>query len=157
ERPLGEALEELIDDDLLRGVILTDGKTGVSTDAHDPRLLQNRIFAYHGTGEWSVPVGGMGALVGEVAPGAGAAGGVGATDAAVGGMERGDGRHRLEVSLRGHPLEVDARYVLVNAGPQALARALGHPHRPADEDEGAVMKANLLLRRLPRLKCGLDP
>jgi phytoene dehydrogenase-like protein len=108
ERPLGEALEELIDDDLLRGVILTDGKTGVSTEAHDPRLLQNRIFAYHGTGEWSVPVGGMGALVDELARVAGAAGVVTMTDAAVERIEPGDGRHHLEVSLRGHPLELDA-------------------------------------------------
>jgi phytoene dehydrogenase-like protein len=157
ERPLGEALEELIADDLLRGVILTDGKTGVSTEAHDPRLLQNRIFAYHGTGEWRVPVGGMGALVGELARVAGEAGVVTMTDAAVERIEPGEGRHRLEVSLRGHPLELDARWVLVNAGPQALARMLGRPHRPADEDEGAVVKANMLLRRLPRLRCGLDP
>jgi glycine/D-amino acid oxidase-like deaminating enzyme len=120
ERPLGEALEELIDDDLLRGVILTDGKTGLSTEAHDPRLLQNRIFAYHGTGEWSVPVGGMGALVGELARVAGAAGVMTMTDAAVERIEPGNGRHHLEVSLRGHPLELDARYVLVNAGPQVL-------------------------------------
>src|SRR4051794_20377817 len=157
ERPLGEALEELIDDDLLRGIILTDGKTGVSTEAHDPRLLQNRIFAYHGTGEWSVPVGGMGALVGELERVASAAGVVTMTGAAVERIEPGDGRHRLEVSLRGHPLELDARYVLVNAGPQALTHMLDRPHRPAEEDEGAVIKANMLLRRLPRLKCGLDP
>jgi len=157
ERPLGEALEELIDDDLLRGIILTDGKTGVSTEAHDPRLLQNRIFTYHGTGEWSVPVGGMGALVGELARVAGEAGVVTLTDASVQRIEPGDGRHRVEVSLRDHPLELDARYVLVNAGPQALAGMLGRPHRPAAEDEGAVMKANMLLRQLPRLKAGIDP
>ena len=47
--------------------------------------------------------------------------------------------------------------MLVNAGPQVLADMLDRPHRPADEDEGAVVKANMLLRRLPRLRCGLDP
>ena len=109
ERPLGEVLEEVIDDDLVRGVILTDGKTGVFTEAHDPRLLQNRIFAYHGTGDWSVPVGGMGSLVGELARVAGAAGVMTMTDAAVERIEPGNGRHHLEVSLRGHPLELDAR------------------------------------------------
>jgi phytoene dehydrogenase-like protein len=157
ERPLGEALEELIDDDLLRGIVLTDGKTGVSTEAHDPRLLQNRIFAYHGTGEWAVPVGGMGALVGELARVAAAAGVVTMTGAEVVRIEPGGSRHRVEVSLRGHPLELDARWVLVNAGPQALAGMLGREHAPSGEDEGAVMKANMLLRRLPRLKAGIDP
>ena len=155
--PLGEALEELIDSDLLRGIILTDGKTGVSTEAHDPRLLQNRIFAYHGTGEWCVPVGGMGALVSELTRVAADAGVVTLTDAVVERIHPGAERHGIEVSLHGHPLELDARWVLVNAGPNALAGMLDHPHTPADEDEGAVMKANLLLRRLPRLKCGVDP
>jgi phytoene dehydrogenase-like protein len=157
EHPLGVALEQLIDDDLLRGVILTDGKTGVSTEAHDPRLLQNRIFAYHGTGEWCVPVGGMGSLVSELTRVAGEAGVVAMTGADVERIHPGGDRHAIEVSLHGHPLELDARWVLVNAGPHELARMLGRPHRPAAEDEGAVMKANMLLRRLPRLKSGLDP
>ena len=130
-------------------MILTDGKTGVSTEAHDPRLLQNRIFAYHGTGEWSVPVGGMGALVTELARVAGEAGVTTMTDAVVERIHPGGDRHHVELSLGGHPLELDARWVLVNAGPQALAGMLDRPHEPADEDEGAVMKANMLLRRLP--------
>jgi phytoene dehydrogenase-like protein len=157
EHPIGVALEELLDDDLLRGIILTDAKTGVSTEAHDPRLLQNRIFAYHGTGEWSVPVGGMGALVGELERVAGEAGAVTLTDAVVERIHPGAERHHIELSLQEHALELDAKWVLVNAGPQALASMLGRAHEPADEDEGAVMKANMLLRRLPRLKSGVDP
>lgn len=157
EHPIGVALEELLDDDLLRGIILTDAKTGVSTEAHDPRLLQNRIFAYHGTGEWSVPVGGMGALVSELERVAGEAGAVKLTDAVVERIHPGAERHHIELSLREHPLELDAKWVLVNAGPQVLASMLGRAHEPADEDEGAVMKANMLLHRLPRLKSGLDP
>jgi phytoene dehydrogenase-like protein len=47
--------------------------------------------------------------------------------------------------------------VLVNAGPQVLAALLDRPHEPKDEDEGSVVKANMLLRRLPRLKSGIDP
>jgi phytoene dehydrogenase-like protein len=104
EQPLGVALEERLDDDLLRGVILTDGKTGVSTEAHDPRLLQNRIFAYHGTGEWSVPVGGMGALVTELARVAGEAGVTTMTDAVVERIHPGGDRHHIELSLGCHPL-----------------------------------------------------
>ena len=70
EEPLGVVIEELLADDLVRGLVFTDGKIGVSTHPHDPTLLQNRSFLYHviggGTGEWRVPVGGMGALVDEL-------------------------------------------------------------------------------------------
>ena len=51
----------------LRGMLFTDGKIGVFTHPHDETLLQNRCFIAHiignGTGEWQVPVGGMGALI----------------------------------------------------------------------------------------------
>jgi len=67
DRPLGEAIEEYIDNDVLRGLVMTDGKIGVFTHAHDPGLLQNRCFLYHiignETGEWRVPIGGMKSLV----------------------------------------------------------------------------------------------
>lgn len=67
ECPLGDILEQLIPNDTLRGLLLTDAKIGVFTHPHDESLLQNRCFLYHviggGTGEWRVPVGGMRALV----------------------------------------------------------------------------------------------
>ena len=58
-------------DDLVRGVVLTDALIGTFADAHDPSLRQNRCFLYHviggGTGDWDVPVGGMGALTDALA------------------------------------------------------------------------------------------
>ncbi|WP_258563675.1 LuxR C-terminal-related transcriptional regulator, partial [Streptomyces phytophilus] len=55
ERPLGETVEETFADDLVRGVVLTDGLIGTFASAHDPSLAQNRCFLYHviggGTGE----------------------------------------------------------------------------------------------------------
>ena len=55
----------------MRGVVLTDALIGTFADAHDPSLLQNRCFLYHlignGTGEWGVPVGGMGAVTDALA------------------------------------------------------------------------------------------
>ena len=67
ERPLGEVLENLTNNDVLRGLLLTDAKIGVFTQPHDISLLQNRCFLYHvignETGEWRVPVGGMKSLV----------------------------------------------------------------------------------------------
>src|SRR4030095_10920572 len=70
EEPLGRAIERYLQNDLVRGLVLTDAKIGVLTHPHDPSLVQNRCFLYHlignKTGEWKVPVGGMGAVAREV-------------------------------------------------------------------------------------------
>jgi phytoene dehydrogenase-like protein len=67
EKPLSHLIEDYLADDLVRGLVFTDAKIGVSTYPQDPSLLQNKTFLYHiigqGNGEWRVPVGGMGALV----------------------------------------------------------------------------------------------
>ena len=64
EEPLGCAIERYLQDDLVRGLAFTDAKIGVFTHPHDETFLQNRCFLYHlignKTGEWKVPVGGMG-------------------------------------------------------------------------------------------------
>src|SRR5450432_1170015 len=64
EEPLGGAIERYLQDDVVRGLVFTDAKIGVFTHPHDESLLQNRCFLYHlignKTGEWKVPVGGMG-------------------------------------------------------------------------------------------------
>ena len=48
------------------GSFLPTRRSASSTHPHDPTLLQNRCFLYHlignKTGEWKVPVGGMGAV-----------------------------------------------------------------------------------------------
>jgi phytoene dehydrogenase-like protein len=71
ERPIGETIEAVFDDDVLRGIVLTDALIGTFAGAHDADLRQNRCFLYHvignGTGAWDVPVGGMGALTSELA------------------------------------------------------------------------------------------
>ena len=70
EEPIGAGMERHQQNDLLRGLVLTYVKIGVFTDPHDPSLLQNRCFLYHlignKTGEWKVPVGGMGNVVREL-------------------------------------------------------------------------------------------
>ena len=69
-RPSGETIEDELRDDTVRGVVLTDALIGTFASAHDPALRQNRCFLYHlignGTGEWRVPVGGMGAVTAEL-------------------------------------------------------------------------------------------
>ncbi|MWA09188.1 phytoene desaturase family protein [Streptomyces sp. BA2] len=160
EEPIGTAIEERFADDLVRGVVLTDALIGTFADAHDPSLRQNRCFLYHviggGTGDWNVPVGGMGALTGALADSARAAGAELATDHEVTRIES-DGQ-TAEVTYRTPEREatVAARHVLVNASPQELAALVGDtPPAPA---EGAQLKVNMLLERLPRLRdTSVDP
>jgi phytoene dehydrogenase-like protein len=154
EEPIGVAIEKRFADDLVRGVVLTDALIGTFADAHDPSLIQNRCFLYHviggGTGDWDVPVGGMGALTDALADAARAAGAEIATLHEVSAIET-DGE-RAEVSFRSPAGEgtVAGHQVLVNASPRELASLLGEePPVPA---EGAQLKVNMLLRRLPRLR-----
>ncbi|MBC9714977.1 NAD(P)/FAD-dependent oxidoreductase [Streptomyces sp. TRM66268-LWL] len=154
EEPVGAAIEESFQDDTVRGIVLTDALIGTFADAHDPSLRQNRCFLYHviggGTGAWDVPVGGMGALTDALARAARAAGAEFATGYEALRIET-DGT-RAEVTCRGADDEftVAARHVLVGASPQALAALLGEePPAPA---EGAQLKVNMLLKRLPRLR-----
>lgn len=154
EEPIGVAVEENFTDDLVRGVVLTDALIGTFADAHDPSLLQNRCFLYHvignSTGDWDVPVGGMGALTDALAGAARAAGAEIRVLHEATRIET-DGT-QAEVTVRSPDGEhvIGARRVLVNASPQALAALLGEePPAPA---EGAQLKVNMLLTRLPRLR-----
>ncbi|MEU9952258.1 NAD(P)/FAD-dependent oxidoreductase, partial [Streptomyces sp. NPDC047939] len=144
EEPIGVSVENTFDDDLVRGVVLTDALIGTFADAHDASLLQNRCFLYHviggGTGDWDVPVGGMGALTDALAGAARAAGAQIRTGHEAVRIDT-DGTH-AEVTVRTDSGEstVGARRVLVNASPEALAALLGDaPPAPA---EGAQLKVN---------------
>jgi phytoene dehydrogenase-like protein len=154
EEPIGAAIEQRFAHDLVRGVVLTDALIGTFADAHDPSLVQNRCFLYHviggGTGDWDVPVGGMGALTGALAAAARKAGAEIAVEHEVTAVAT-DGE-RAEVAFRIPTGEgvVAARRVLVNASPKELAALLGAPAPEAAE--GAQLKVNMLLRRLPRLR-----
>jgi phytoene dehydrogenase-like protein len=155
EAPLGATLDRELDDDLVAGVVLTDGLIGTFASAGDADLRQNRCFLYHviggGTGDWDVPVGGMGAVSGALAGAARAAGAelvTGAEALAV------SGGARPSVTWRdagGDEHTVDAGVVLCGAAPAELDRLLGRPpSEPAPE--GAQLKVNVLLSRLPRLR-----
>ncbi|MCH0565773.1 NAD(P)/FAD-dependent oxidoreductase [Streptomyces sp. MUM 2J] len=160
EEPIGVAIEEGFHDDLVRGVVLTDALIGTFADAHDPSLKQNRCFLYHviggGTGDWDVPVGGMGALTDALADAARGAGAVLATGHEALRIDT-DGHH-AQVTYRTADSEVTvaARHVLVGASPQQLAELTGDT--PPEPAEGAQLKVNMLLERLPRLRdTSVDP
>ncbi|MFF7236668.1 FAD-dependent oxidoreductase [Streptomyces collinus] len=154
EEPIGVAVEENFTDDLVRGVVLTDALIGTFADAHDASLAQNRCFLYHviggGTGAWDVPVGGMGALTDALAAAARSAGAVIATGHEALGIDT-DGR-TAEVRYRTADGEgvAAARHVLVNASPRELAALTGET--APEPAEGAQLKVNMLLTRLPRLR-----
>ncbi|WP_317441687.1 NAD(P)/FAD-dependent oxidoreductase [Streptomyces collinus] len=154
EEPIGVAVEENFTDDLVRGVVLTDALIGTFADAHDASLAQNRCFLYHviggGTGAWDVPVGGMGALTDALAAAARSAGAVIATGHEALGIDT-DGR-TAEVRYRtaGGEGVAAARHVLVNASPRELAALTGDT--APEPAEGAQLKVNMLLTRLPRLR-----
>ena len=156
ERPIGELIETWEADDTVRGVLLTDALIGTDSWAYDPSLRQNRCFLYHvignGTGEWRVPVGGMGAVAGELTRAATRAGARLRTSARVGRIEPDDNGPTRVRLVGGETLTADL--VLANCAPTVLDRLLGRATEPV---AGSQIKINMVVRRLPRLRSGLDP
>jgi phytoene dehydrogenase-like protein len=151
ERPIGEAIESTFSHDLVRGVVLTDALIGTFADNLDPHLDANKCFIYHviggGTGDWDVPVGGMGAVSGALYRAAIEAGARVITGAEVTSVSA---DKTVSFIHDGSESTLRARYVLVNSSPEELARLQGHTPPPAAE--GAQVKVNMVLSRLPQLK-----
>ncbi|MFT4297255.1 MAG: NAD(P)/FAD-dependent oxidoreductase [Micropruina sp.] len=155
ERPIEEMISDAVADDLVRGVIATDALIGTFAAVDDASLEQNRCLLYHviggGTGDWDVPVGGMGVVSDGLRTAAEAAGARLITSAEVTSVtpdgevvwRQGDSEHRLGADL-----------VLCGAAPSVLSRLLGET--PA-RVEGAQAKVNMLLTRLPRLRQQIAP
>ncbi len=156
EEPIGLAIERYLQNDLVRGLVLTDAKIGIFTHPHDPSLVQNRCFLYHlignKTGEWKVPVGGMGAVAAELERVARASGAEILTDVGVTQLETEGKERRVSFDHEGKTHTIDSRFLLVNFGENVLSKLTGRPFEPKKEDEGSVFKMNMLLTRLPRLK-----
>lgn len=154
ERPIGEVIKERFQDDVVRGVVLTDALIGTFVSADD--LQANRCFLYHlignGTGQWRVPQGGMGALVFE--------------------LKRVAELNGVKINLNSYVSDIDsdengvavttssgakysAQHLLFAGAPQTLAKLRG---KSAPKSlEGSQMKINMLLSKLPQLKSGVDP
>jgi phytoene dehydrogenase-like protein len=161
EEPLGNAIERYLQNDLVRGLVFTDAKIGVFTYPHDPSLVQNRCFVYHlignKTGEWKVPVGGMGTVSSELERAARKGGAEILTNVDVHALHvTGDAR-TVEFGADGKRDAVEARFLLVNFGRNVLAKFTGRLFQPDRTDEGSVFKTNMLLRRLPKLKAKKYP
>jgi phytoene dehydrogenase-like protein len=154
EEPLGRALESYLKDDLVRGLVFTDAKVGVLTHPHDPSLLQNRCFLYHlignKTGEWKVPVGGMGAVASELEKTARKAGAEFRKNVDLWDVD--PMKREIALEVDGKRQAVSAKFLLVNFGRNVLAKYSGKHYSPDSTDEGSVFKINMLLKRLPKLK-----
>lgn len=152
EVPLGDTVREALADDLLRGVVLTDALIGTFAADDDPDLRQNRCFLYHviggGTGDWDVPIGGIGALSAALRDAAVTAGAELRTGVEVTAL--GDGEVRFRPG-QGAASSVGTRWTLANVAPAELDRLRGRAARPGTP-EGSQLKVNLLLERLPRLR-----
>ncbi|MEE3852205.1 NAD(P)/FAD-dependent oxidoreductase [Gordonia sp. LSe1-13] len=149
-RPLGTLLEQYFDDDVVRGIAATDGLIGTFADLDAPSLRQNICFLYHviggGTGDWDVPVGGMGAVSGALYQAAAAAGAEIRTGVEVVGIDPADGT--VELADR----TVSATMLYAACAPAVLNDLLDDPIETETEPRGAQLKVNLLLDRLPRLR-----
>lgn len=150
-RPIGQAITEAVSTDLVRGVMATDALIGTFAPLDDPSLQQNICFLYHllggGTGDWDVPIGGMGAVSGALAAAAAGFGAEISTNAVVYAIDP-DGEVCYVLDGREH--RVRAEHILAGVTPTVLAELVGDPAPSAAP--GAQVKVNLLLRRLPRLR-----
>lgn len=152
ENPIGHVISEKFKNDLVRGVVLTDGLIGTLSSAYG--MQANNCFLYHlignGSGEWKVPQGGMGAFVSELH-----------RVAISQGVE-------IECSAKVVDIDVDesgvqvtdinnrkfqAKYFLSNAAPEFVTGKI----ESRSSLEGSQIKINMLLKRLPQLKSGIDP
>jgi phytoene dehydrogenase-like protein len=160
EHPIGQIIESQVQHDLVRGVVLTDALIGTFATANEQSLAQNRCLLYHviggGTGDWDVPTGGMGTVTSELARVARNAGAELVTSAEVVSVTpHGDVRYRAADGVR----VVTGRWVLSNVAPYVLEQLLDAGGRIASpptpevaKPEGAQVKVNLMLRRLPKLR-----
>ena len=164
ERPVGNAIASDFSDDWVRGVVYTDALIGTFSPNQDETLNANRCFLYHviggGTGDWNVPIGGMGAVSGELERVAISYGAKLVSDAEV--LEVSTSSQGAIVRYRsaGKEHELKADLVLANSSRQELTKLMGgqtetvgsQPTTSEAYPFGAQVKVNLLLKRLPKLR-----
>ena len=152
ENPIGHVITEKFKNDLVRGVVLTDALIGTLSSAYG--MQANNCFLYHlignGSGEWKVPQGGMGAFVAELHRVAISNGVEIECSAKVVDIEAEiSGVQVTDINNR----KFQADYFLSNAAPEFVSQKIDS----RKSLEGAQIKINMLLKRLPQLKSGIDP
>ena len=146
-------LEEQFADDTVRGIVATDALIGTFARMGGADLRQNVCFLYHliggGTGDWDVPVGGMGSVTDGLARAAVKAGAEIRTSTRVLAVDP-DGAVTWEGgSARAATIHAACAPAVLNT---LLAAAGADPVPTEAAPEGAQLKVNMLLSRLPRLR-----
>jgi len=165
-RPIGETIANSFESDLVRGVVMTDALIGTFASNDDAALDANKCFLYHvignETGEWNIPVGGMGAVTRSMAERArelGAELKPGCEVLSIGDLDGGTATENpvrtVTYQQDGETRSVSARFVLANVAAPVLESLRGRSS--AHDIEGAQVKVNMLLKRLPKLKTDIDP
>ena len=151
EKPIGEEIEKVFASDVVRGVVLTDALIGTFAPNKDPQLDANRCFLYHviggGTGDWNIPVGGMGEVSGAIAS---AAKNFGAKLLSGANVKSITSSKLIQFEYEGRHQEVTADWILSGVSQTTLAKLTGELE--PEQVQGAQVKVNILLKRLPRLK-----
>jgi len=161
EQPVGKVIEESFESDLVRGVVLTDGLIGTFGSNLDPNLDVNKCFLYHvignETGDWNIPIGGMGQVTDSLYKTAKEHGVVLLADCEVTAIHS-DGT--VQYIKEDKEQTIQGKYVLANVSPTELEKLTGEKGivPQATKMDGSQVKVNLLLKRLPKLKDeSLDP
>ncbi|MFC5179395.1 phytoene desaturase family protein [Nocardioides taihuensis] len=159
--PLATTLEQRIDDDLTRGLVGATALAGASFSLAEPSLRGNRSFLHHALGlargGWRVPRGGMGAVTAALAASASDAGVEVVTGAGVSAVRGSDDAAEVTWHDGEQFHTVATRWVLADVAPWVLRILLGEGDDPETKPEGAQVKVDLLLDRLPDLASGDDP
>jgi phytoene dehydrogenase-like protein len=161
EQPVGKVIEESFESDLVRGVVLTDGLIGTFGSNLDPNLDVNKCFLYHvignETGDWNIPIGGMGQVTDSLYKVAKQLGVTLLADCDVSSIGQ---DNTVVYSQQGNQQSIQGKFVLANVSPTELEKLtrIENIVPAATKMDGAQVKVNLLLKRLPKLKDqSLDP
>ena len=161
EQPVGKVIEESFESDLVRGVVLTDGLIGTFGSNLDSNLDVNKCFLYHvignETGDWNIPIGGMGQVTDSLYKVAKQLGVTLLADCDVSSIGE---DNTVVYSQQGNQHSIQGNYLLANVSPTELEKLTGVENivPAATKMDGAQVKVNLLLKRLPKLKEeSLDP
>jgi phytoene dehydrogenase-like protein len=127
----------------------------------DPNLDVNKCFLYHvignETGDWNIPIGGMGQVTDSLYKVAEQLGVTLLTDCDVSSIGQ---DNTVVYSQQGNQHSIQGKHVLANVSPTELEKLTGVENivPAATKMDGAQVKVNLLLKRLPKLKDqSLDP
>lgn len=153
--PIGKIIEETFSSDLVRGVVMTDALIGTFAPNFDDSMQASKCFLYHviggETGDWNIPVGGMGAITKSMAKSAANFGAELVANAEVAEVSESG---QVTYLLNDIEHNIEAKHILVNASRVELRRLMG---LPSEKVEGAQVKVNMLLKRLPKLKEDISP